>query len=42
VASLPAELARTGAIEDPVLPDSYDRMRWFPMPVEAQGEFAAP
>ncbi len=42
VASLPAELARTGAIEDPVLPDSYERMRWFPMPVEAQREFAAP
>ncbi len=42
VASLPAELARTGAIEDPVLPDSYERMRWFPMPIEAQREFAAP
>ena len=41
VSSLPAEHAGKAAIEDPVLPDSYERMRWFPMPAEAQREFAS-
>jgi len=35
VASLPAQLAEEPPIEDPVLPDSYERMRWFPLPGEA-------
>ena len=41
VSSLPAEHACKATIEDPVLPDSYERMRWFPMPAEAQREFAS-
>ncbi len=41
VASLPAQLAHEAPIEDPVLPDSYERMRWFPLPGEAQRETVA-
>ena len=41
VASIPAELSREPAIEDPVLPESYERMRWFPLPGEAQRELRA-
>ncbi len=29
------------AIEDPVLPESFERLRWFPLPGEAQREFGA-
>jgi selenocysteine lyase/cysteine desulfurase/CRP-like cAMP-binding protein len=41
VASLPAQLTREDAIEDPVLPASYEGMRWFPLPGEAQRQVAA-
>jgi hypothetical protein len=40
VASIPGELSREPAIEDPVLPESYERMRWFPLPGEAQRQVA--
>ena len=36
VASLPEQLTREDAIQDPVLPASYEGMRWFPLPGEAQ------
>jgi selenocysteine lyase/cysteine desulfurase len=38
VAGLAHDLSRAAPIEDPVLPDSYERMRWFPLPGEAQRE----
>jgi selenocysteine lyase/cysteine desulfurase/CRP-like cAMP-binding protein len=38
VAALPDQLAREAPIEDPVLPDSFERMRWFPLPGEARRE----
>jgi len=38
VESLPAQLAREDGIEDPVLPPSYEAMRWFPLPGEARQE----
>ncbi|MEA2218279.1 MAG: hypothetical protein QOJ35_905 [Solirubrobacteraceae bacterium] len=38
VASIPVELSREPAIEDPVLPESYERMRWFLLPGEVQRE----
>ncbi|HWH13320.1 MAG TPA: aminotransferase class V-fold PLP-dependent enzyme [Miltoncostaeaceae bacterium] len=38
VASLPAQLAQGTVVEDPVLPPSYEGMRWFPLPGEAQRE----
>ena len=41
VASIPAELSREPAIGDPVLPESYERMRWFPLPGEAQRDVRA-
>lgn len=40
VASIPVALSREPAIEDAVLPESYERMRWFPLPGEAQREIA--
>jgi hypothetical protein len=41
VASLPARLAGEDLIEDPALPASYDEMRWFPLPGEAQRQVVA-
>ena len=38
VASLRERLARETPIEDAVLPPSYERMRWFPMPGEARSD----
>jgi selenocysteine lyase/cysteine desulfurase len=40
VATLPTELAHAETIEDPVLPEAYERMRWFPLPGEAQRQVA--
>ena len=42
-AALIASLAAAPAadpLEDPVLPDSFERLRWFPLPGEAQRDFA--
>ncbi len=41
VGSLPAQLNRETAIEDPVLPASFEGVRWFPLPGEAQRQVAA-
>jgi len=41
VASLPSAREREDPLEDPVLPESYERMRWFPMPAEALRELIA-
>jgi selenocysteine lyase/cysteine desulfurase len=41
VASLPAQLTREDTIEDPVLPASYEGVRWFPLPGEVQRQVAA-
>ena len=41
VASLPAQLTREDAIEDPVLPASYEGVRWFPLPGEARWQVLA-
>ncbi|HTN23452.1 MAG TPA: aminotransferase class V-fold PLP-dependent enzyme [Solirubrobacteraceae bacterium] len=38
VAVLPEQLSREAPVEDPVLPDSFERMRWFPLPGEARRE----
>ena len=40
VASLADELGDQ-TIENPVLPESYERMRWFPLPGEAHAELRA-
>jgi selenocysteine lyase/cysteine desulfurase/CRP-like cAMP-binding protein len=36
VEGLPEQLAGEEEIRDPVLPESYERIRWFPLPAEAQ------
>lgn len=41
VASLPAQLLREDTIDDPVLPASYEGVRWFPLPGEAQRQVVA-
>jgi selenocysteine lyase/cysteine desulfurase len=41
VAALPAQLSGEEAIEDPVLPPSYEEMRWFPLPGEARRQVVA-
>jgi hypothetical protein len=41
VAVLPEQLSREAPVEDPVLPDSFERMRWFPLPGEARRELLA-
>jgi selenocysteine lyase/cysteine desulfurase/CRP-like cAMP-binding protein len=38
VASLSTRWPSEPAIDDPILPDSYERMRWFPLPGEALDE----
>jgi selenocysteine lyase/cysteine desulfurase/CRP-like cAMP-binding protein len=38
VEALPEQLAGEEEIRDPVLPDSFERIRWFPLPGEAQRE----
>jgi selenocysteine lyase/cysteine desulfurase/CRP-like cAMP-binding protein len=38
VAALPAQLAGEPAVEDPVLPSSFEGIRWFPLPGEARSE----
>ena len=40
VAALPQQLAGEAEIHDPVLPESYERIRWFPLPGEAQRELS--
>ncbi|HUR86356.1 MAG TPA: aminotransferase class V-fold PLP-dependent enzyme [Solirubrobacteraceae bacterium] len=40
VAALPQQLAGEPEIHDAVLPDSFERIRWFPLPGEAQRELA--
>jgi hypothetical protein len=40
VAALSTGLAAEAEIRDPELPDSYERIRWFPLPGEAQRELA--
>ena len=40
VASLDGRLAGEPEIDDPVLPASYEAIRWFPLPGEAQRELA--
>jgi selenocysteine lyase/cysteine desulfurase/CRP-like cAMP-binding protein len=41
VASLPQQLCGEAELQDPVLPASFERIRWFPLPGEAQRELAA-
>jgi selenocysteine lyase/cysteine desulfurase len=38
VAALPAQLAAEPDVEDPVLPSSFEGIRWFPLPGEARSE----
>jgi selenocysteine lyase/cysteine desulfurase/CRP-like cAMP-binding protein len=38
VASLPAQMRGEADVEDPVMPASFERIRWFPLPAEAQRE----
>ncbi len=40
VAALPQQLAGAPEIHDADLPDSFERIRWFPLPGEAQRELA--
>lgn len=41
VAGLPDQIAGEAEIHDPVLPQSFERIRWFPLPGEAQRELLA-
>jgi selenocysteine lyase/cysteine desulfurase len=41
VAGLPEQLAGEAEIRDPELPESYERIRWFPLPGEAQRDLAS-
>lgn len=41
VAELPERIAGDPEIHDPVLPDSFEAIRWFPLPGEAQRELTA-
>jgi hypothetical protein len=41
VASLPDQLRGEADLEDPVMPASFERIRWFPLPAEAQRDLVA-